>query len=653
MIIITSSVGPKKKGYALIITLVFLGIMLTLFGTMMLYTVSNANLTKRNNQYNASEAAAEAAAEKVLSQMTHDFENESLSNSASYYASSFLPSSSQMAGWPVQYKFSSPTTNTTGQIGVTFGPWTTNTVPLNSQYAGLYGLEQDCTIAATATPTTAPAVPATVTESVQFALIPLFQFAIFYNMNLEIAAASTLNIKGAVYSNGGIWSGSSTITFSSTVSAVGIATNTANDPFVSWGSGYSGSGASHYTLANQPTSGNDTITMPVGTNNDPNSVEAIVNLPPSTYQWGTANAFTTNGQLYLANEADLFLTNAYNGTNWGSLVPQGTNMFLYYQDADATPYETFVTNDYYILKTGGWTNHISQSTTAGIDSYTNVQYAGYSFLTNSIFYDWREGWHGGSGPPKTVQAVQIDLGLFSKWLTNAAVNGGSNLNALCRNDKTHPIDSIYIYNAVPLTSTTLPAVRIVNGGRLPPGDDPNGFSLATAMPLYVWGDYNASNSLGSDLGLNSDAYTEPSALFADSITIFSDAWNDTNSLNANKSKDTSGGFTASATTINAACLEGIVESTNNSSSDANGYSGGVENFLRLLENWGSKQLTYNGSIVVMFPSRFATNCWQQTGGYYSAASRAWAFNTNFFIGNDLPPLTPKSQGVIRATWGAY
>ena len=83
-----------------------------------------------------------------------------------------------------------------------------------------------------------------------------------------------------------------------------------------------------------------------------------------------------------------------------------------------------------------------------------------------------------------------------------------------------------------------------------------------------------------------------------------------------------------------------------------GYSGGVENFLRMLENWSGQTLYYNGSIVVMFPSQYATNCWQQTGYYYSAPNRSWAFDTNFFIGDNLPPLTPRSYGVIRATWNA-
>jgi hypothetical protein len=663
----------SNRAYALLIVMTFMGIMLVLFGAMLFDTLSNANITKRNNQYNASEAAAQAASEKVLSQMTHDFEFFSLSNSGSYYGSTFVPSQAgDEADWPIKYVFSD-TNGVTNQISVTISGLSTTATNLNSQFSGLYGFVQNCTLSTTATPVGAPSsVPATIGETIQFAQIPLFQFAIFYNMNLEIAAAQTLNIAGAVYSNAGLWSGSTTVTFNNNVSAVGIATNSANDPFCA---GYSGSGKSTYSISGQPTSGNDTITMPIGTNNNPASVEAIVNIPPTTYQMNTSSAFTTNGQLYLANSADLFLTNTAAGTNSGTLTPVGNNMALYYSDGANGSYLTWVTNDFYFYSNyfAGtphvWytnslprgfslilTNNLTSFKWTNSPSGTNqLLFAGYSFLTNVLFFDAREGWNNGSGPAKTVQAVQMDLQKFNVWLTNSIAYdpySGTNLNATCAlsNHKHHAIASIYVFNGVPLTSTTLPAVRIVNGGMLPSVDGGYGFSLATAQPLYIWGDYNASNSLGSSLSQNNVIYTAPAALMADSVTILSDGWTDTNT-----SSRFSGGPTAKTTTINAACLEGIVESnTNNGASDAEGYSGGVENFLRMLENWnpgsGKQTLWYNGSIIVMFPSQYATNCWQQTGGYYTAPNRSWAFDTNFNISADLPPLTPRSQGVIRSSW---
>ena len=55
----------------------------------------------------------------------------------------------------------------------------------------------------------------------------------------------------------------------------------------------------------------------------------------------------------------------------------------------------------------------------------------------------------------------------------------------------------------------------------------------------------------------------------------------------------------------------------------------------------------------MFPSQYATNYWQQTGNYYNAPNRNWAFDTNFVQQAELPPLTPQAKGVIRASWSAY
>jgi len=651
---LSKPIRPRRQGYALLIVLCFLVVVLLVFASMMYWISSNSTVTARNNQFNMSEAAAEAATEKVLSQMNFDFIHQTFSNSATYYATAFIPNSAAQASWPIQYVYSD-TNGVTNQITVVFGQWTTNTVPLNSQFTGLYGLEQDCNIIATATPVgQLVTVPATVNETIQFASIPLFQFAIFYNMNLEIAAAQTLSITGPVFSNGGLWSGSTTVTFNSYVSAVGIATNTANNPFCS---GYTGSGLSTYTMANQPTSGNDHLTMPIGTNNNPSTIEALVNLPPSIYSMNTAAAYSTNGQLYFANEADLYLTNFPNGTNWGSLVPRGTNMILYYSDVLNNPnYLTQIPYDFYIMTNKGIGTSISTnwvwtdlSHTNTLNYFTNIWYAGYTFVSNVTFVDWREGWNGGSGPPKTVQAVQIDLAKFNIWLTNSgATNSGASFNTTCNSSshKAHPIDSVYVYNAVPLTSTTVPAVRLANGGMLPSQTAPYGFTLATAMPVYVKGNYNASNNLGSSLNLNSTVYTWPAGIMADAITILSTNWSDSSTGKAP---------TAGSTTVNAAILAGIVQSNTNgySSSTGIGYSGGVENFLRTLENWSSVNLYYNGSIIVMFPSQYATNQWVQTGNYYDAPSRHWAFDTNFTQQGKLPPLTPQSKGVIRANWANY
>jgi hypothetical protein len=653
----------NKSANALLIVMCSLAAMLLVFASMMYWMSGNSKLTARNNQFNMSEAAAEAAVEEVLSQMNYDYVMQSLSNSDTYYSTQFLPSlTNEQANWPVQYVYSD-TNGNQNQISVVRGPWTTNTVPLTSQYTNLYGLKQDCTITATATPIgQSYNVPATVCETVQFAAIPLFQFAVFYNMDLEIDPGAAMTVVGAVWSNGGIWSGTPNVSYSSTVGAVGkvyyhdgVNSTPGTDPFctnkVDSGGVSSGTPSGNFTYT--PTSSNDRITMPIGTNNDPATVAALIGIPPAPYTMNTANAYTTNGLVYFANAADLYLTNFSTGIAMSG-PPKGTNMILYYQDVNqgAGQYQTQLPYDFYVITNTTGTNHrtfvtnyvatniLTSSTSTNIN-ITNIWYAGYSWLTNVYFVDWREGWNSGSA--KTVQTVQIDLQQFNIWLTNSTTysNGGSYYNNLCNqsNHKSHPIDSIYIYNGVLLTGTVLPGVRVKNGGMLPTQTAPKGFTVATAMPLYVYGDYNASNTSGSSLGKNSTSYTWPAGLIGDSITILSDNWNDSTFTKLP---------TPTTTTVNAAMVEGIVRSTNGI------YCGGLENFLRLLENWSSSiPLWYNGSIVVMFPSQIATNYQQPTGNYYNAPKRNWAFDTNFNQQVGLPPLTPQAKGVIRTNWIAY
>ncbi|HTX20826.1 MAG TPA: hypothetical protein VMD27_03045 [Candidatus Aquilonibacter sp.] len=450
---------------------------------------------------------------------------------------------------------------------------------------------------------------------------PVFEFAIFYNLNMEFVSASSMTVTGPVFCNQSIWEGSSTLIFASTVDAVGTNDTTATDPFAN---DYTASGNPAFSLAGQPVSGAGALNLSIGTN-----AEAILDLPPLAYAMGTVAAYSNTGQVYLANAADLYITNSARGTNFGALTSTGTNTFIYYQDSLNAQSLTPISPDYYSLKTGGSTNFVSISPTAGLDCVTNVRFASYSFITNVLFYDWREGWNGGSGingKGKVVQAIQIDISTFNKWLTNTASNGGSYYSLLNVEDKGHPINSVYVYNAVPLTGTTLPAVRVVHGQQLP---SDYGFTIATPQPLYILGNYNVQTPAGSSSGQNNTVYTYPAALMADAITILSSNWNDTVT-----SKDPS--VSPSTTTINAACLEGIVQSNPDISGN---YSGGVENFLRFLEAWGT--LYFNGSIVVMFPSQYATNSWQQTGNYYTFPRRNWAFDTNFTQVSKLPPLTPQ------------
>jgi hypothetical protein len=276
----------------------------------------------------------------------------------------------------------------------------------------------------------------------------------------------------------------------------------------------------------------------------------------------------------------------------------------------------------------------------------------YSFVTNATFYDYREG--------DTVKAIQIDVDKLGDWLGNTATNYGTTSTGGWQyeqknadgstTDEGHVINSIYVFNSIARTASVLPALRLIHGEQLPTNAcgtyKASGLGVATAMPIYVEGNYNVTRNNANfayTLGSTTNGCSLPACLIGDAVTIISSNFTDyasgslPNSQNPNPSQN--------IITLNAACFEGIVPS------NGSYYSGGLENFLRLLENWGSKTVTYNGSIVVMFPSVYATNHWG--GGYYTAPSRSWGFDTTFSQPGGLPPLCPSLKGNARATWHYY
>jgi hypothetical protein len=256
---------------------------------------------------------------------------------------------------------------------------------------------------------------------------------------------------------------------------------------------------------------------------------------------------------------------------------------------------------------------------------TNTIPPSFSFIrTDQTFKDTREN--------KYTITTEFNVGAFNRFLTNWVTN----LNAQAVLRLNHQLNSVYIQDQR-VDPAKLTVVRVVNGQVLPPA----GLTIASAAPMYVQGHYNVTDLTP---GSHNTTVTKPASLVGDSITVLSGNWKDTNSALVVTSRK------AVNTTVNAAFLAGIVPTTN--VAGVKHYSGGLENFPRFLEDWGGITITYNGSMVVMFPSRYATNFWvgPSSTTYYQAPNRQWAFDRNFLDPQKLPPVTPNVLKLIRGQW---
>lgn len=572
-----STARRRPRGYALLCALILGFASLVIFASIAQWTVTSAKLNERHNAYNRSVAAAEGATETVLSSLMHDFVNQAYDPSQIASYRTLLPAGTLAT----QYEFS----DGAGHINRTWVDTSPTTVMTNldSQFQGLYGLVYLCHLRANARPLQSTyQASGAVCQDVELATIPVFQFAIFYALDLEVNPGPAMTVTGKVHSNGSLFSSPGTsLDFMDNVSAVGSINNSRNTNDPNANSGI----IPNYHVT--PLPGCGSLTLPV-TNVGPSAAQAILDQPPTG-----ESSLSPEGQQRYYNKCDLIIT-----TTNGSLT----------------------------VAAGLWAGLTNLPPDVPANG-TNP--ASYSFIkTNASFYDERE--------QKWTLVTDLDVAALGNWMSNsgAVLNGSDQLL------NSHQLNSIYISDRR-TAAGKMPAVRIKNARSLPV----SGLTVATPQPLYVLGSYNAPDLT---VGSTNTSATKPSSLLGDSVTVLSSKWSD-----AYGSSSTVGSRPATNTTVNAALLAGIVPSAT-TAGNAKHYSGGVENYPRFLEDWGSSTLTYNGSMVVLFPSRYATNWWITPGGnstnYYQAPTRRWAFDVNFLNVNRLPPGTPQVLKLVRSQW---
>jgi Tfp pilus assembly protein PilX len=177
-----------------------------------------------------------------------------------------------------------------------------------------------------------------------------------------------------------------------------------------------------------------------------------------------------------------------------------------------------------------------------------------------------------------------------------------------------------------------------------------GFTVASENPVYVQGNYNSGPSDPYWTGGTNATPHSSAAVIADSVTLLSNNWNDLNSLN---NPTTPGSRTGTSTYYRMAISGGknvpFPQPGFSGVSQDFGTDGGLHNFLRYLESWGSP-LYYNGSLVSMYYSEYNTGTFKCCTTVYGPPTRNYSFDTLFLSPAGLPPGTPMFQEVDNLSY---
>jgi hypothetical protein len=587
-------------GYALIMVLFIATVSTLVLAATMRRTGAVAVQNDRNNQYVANVNAAEAAVEKTIGRLAFDFQAYGLgavNANLSLYRSN-IPKVSENPYWS-RFKFSDGQGNADRIYVAKHSDYTG---PLPSQYPGLFAKNALMyRVLANVSPATGPyqAMKSAVQQDVLLSMIPLTQYAIFYNGLLEFSTCAPMAVNGRTHANGSIYVGSgSPLSFSGTVTATGKIVAPANNGQGPW------SFPGKVSFNGSPKYKTNTPTVAVSINMT--NTHSLIDFPAAGVTPGSLA-----GQQLLYNQAQVLLL----VSNTSVTVKIQAAPGLYQVPGEDTPI-------------------VLQQSWAPTSSWATVQtqiLTNFPFLTiTNTFLDQRED--------KTILAADIDVGKYDQWTsTNSSV-----LAKFPAGSGVYPT-ILYAANCRTNNSSQLSAVRLTNG-IVAPYNGGRGWSLATPNPLYVRGDYNCPNA--AHLASTNTSETYPCAIMSDALTLLSQNWVDSTSF----SIDESGPTPSSTITVNAAILTGIKPSTGSSSSK---FSGGVHNLPRLLEDWTSSRFVWlNTSIINLFNSTMAKGQFitPGTGSYYTAPSRRFSFDTNFMDYNKVPPGIPSALAVIRVNW---
>ncbi len=437
---------------------------------------------------------------------------------------------------------------------------------------------------------------------------PLFQFAVFYDQDLEIHAGPDMTLRGRVHSNADMFlGGGSTIKFDTNyVRAVGDIYRAkksgteaggnvdirkwVENPFDSAEPSVFERMLSKAQFGPASISGYDSaFRSGFDSNMDGDFFDSGDYLPfefGSQELWGEPSGYSGSGQTVMTGQhgVEEAVTPDIGSIQLYEEVPAGSGNFekgYYHENAGLA----------IIVSEDGLSYTATDADGNDITTFVS------SAVTLTDIPDMRQS----DSDPTRLRVAQIDMAAL-------AATGYAPANGL-------------VYAAHEGMGDGLEARGLVltNGSEIP-----SALTVASAGPVYVHGDYNTVSK-------------KSAAVIGDAINLLSNAWDGTKAPGTLPS--------ATETTFNFAMITGSYESVQGR------YNGGLENLPRFHERWSGIPCNISGSFVNIYDSQYATGDWAYGSDRYTAPIRNWEYDEAFNSISGLPPFTPMAvSGVPVVSW---
>jgi len=475
--------SSAQRGSIMLATMIMM--YLAAFGVASILGVVNHDV-KMTHQYN-NEKRALAAAEAGLDNAILELRSQIIEYGAPTQAELDTITPPVISG----YQFNTPSGDPAYRVQAD-GAYRQSLPILEGRWAGLKGDTQRYVIRVGVT--NAYGQGMVLTHSLQRVTIPVFQFGVFYESDLEIQPGPALVFAGAVHTNDDLYLGSdgSSALYDSLVTSVGNIYRRRKD-------------------SNTYTTGNVSIKDAGGAYRDLKLGSSW--LEHTTTDWSILALQRWNGRVcdsahkvpYLRLPIPLSET----PDKIKELQVSGGNAILEAQKLHSKAAVIITCNS-----SGTVSAKLADGTNFPL-TYTKSG-STVSYTSKTTFGDYREST---TSSAKTMQTLDIDIGKLIAHPNFPTTDG----------------NVVYIYNAYQ-PSGNKPVIRLKNGSLLPT----YGLTIASYNPVYIQGNYNSSGT------------AKPSLVCGDAINILSNDWSDadsTTTLSAGKRK-------ATATTVKTVIMAG-------------------------------------------------------------------------------------------------